>query len=228
MSPTIGVAITTRNRSDIRVQCLEGWRTHLPSGVILALVDDASNPPAVGATFRFNANVGVAAAKNKCFEILMDAGVDHLFLADDDVWPAVSEWWESYVSSPVPHLQHLWKGDAIEGRDGWIARNRPQGPMMYAERRVIERIGGMRTEFGLWGSEHGEWSRRTVAAGLNPHPYIDVVGSRELWHCLDRDHLGYSTLPPEERERRIRANSALRKKFQGTSDFVEYRRLHEH
>ncbi|EUA60279.1 putative phage protein [Mycobacteroides abscessus 1948] len=47
-------------------------------------------------------------AKNRCIAELMDLGCDHLFLADDDVWPTVDEWWKPYVESPEPHLSFQW------------------------------------------------------------------------------------------------------------------------
>lgn len=60
------------------------------------------------ATYRFEENVGIARHKNKCLELLADAGCEHLFLFDDDAYPLVEDWWRPYVDSPEPHLMRIF------------------------------------------------------------------------------------------------------------------------
>ena len=86
----IGIGLTTHNRPEVLEKSLAEHRKFLPEVAVLVVVDDASHPPAKapGATlFRFPHNAGIAAAKNKCIELLMDAGCTHFFLFDDDSWP---------------------------------------------------------------------------------------------------------------------------------------------
>lgn len=221
----IGVAVSTRNRPDVLARSLAAWRAMLPTGARLVVVDDASNPPAEGATFRYTENAGVARVKNKGLALL--DGCDHIFLADDDCWPVSPDWWKPYLASPVPHLQYLWNGRVREARDGWEAKNTFHGCMLYARRVVLDTVGGMRPEFGLFGLEHVEWSRRIHNAGLTPHRYIDVAGSTRLWRSLDQDARSggephASSMGPDRKAVGAR-NLPLLERFTGSTDHVDFR-----
>lgn len=218
----IGVAVTTHNRPEVRSRCVAGWRRHLPEDTTFVVVDDASDPPAE-ATFRFETNAGVARAKNKSIELLMDAGVDHLFLADDDCWPSIDDWWRPYTDSDAPHLMHL-RPQQPHWSDGqvWASRN-PNGCLLYVRRPVVDRVGGMRLDFGLWGSEHGEWSRRIHNAGFTSHPFLDVVGSDRVWCSLDFRKQVVSTLTQAEKNATWALRKRLRNKYAHSTDFVPYR-----
>lgn len=221
--PSIGVAVTTHNRPELRAQCLAKWREFLPAGVPLVLVDDASEVPAEGATFRFERNVGIASAKNKCIELLMDAGIEHLFLSDDDAWPASPDWWKPYVASIIPHLMYLWNCERRykiwQDRRNWAASH-ARGGIIYAHRSVIDTVGGMRTDFPRWGDEHVEWSRRIHNAGLTPRPYCDVVNSKYLWHY---DRNSPSSVPIAERQATHDMRQALLRKYAASAEWVDYR-----
>ena len=95
----IGVAITTHNRRDTALQTVATWKRMLPDGAIIIVVDDASVEPYPNADHRFDVNVGIAKAKNKCIELLIERGCDELFLADDDCYPTSLDWWKAYVES---------------------------------------------------------------------------------------------------------------------------------
>lgn len=222
MTPSLGVAVTRHNRHTLGDQCIREWRRHLPDGVPLFVIDDASNPPILDADHRFETNVGIATAKNKSIELLMDAGVEHLVLADDDCWPITPDWWQPYVESPIPHLMYL---NLFEPRATWsdgrhFAFKRPRGALLYYERRVIDRVGGMRTEFPRWGDEHVEHSRRIHNAGLTPHRYMDVVGSSRLWV---NDRTLPSSVPLAERQSYAEWRARVMAKYDGSSEFVAYR-----
>src|SRR5690606_10487418 len=105
----IGVAITTHNRYDVFQKTLSEWKRFLPSGAVLVVVDDASEKLVPEATFRFEKNVGIARAKNKCFSLLQDAGCEHFFLSDDDTYPLVKDWWKPYVESKEVHLNYIFE-----------------------------------------------------------------------------------------------------------------------
>ena len=84
----IGIGITTHNRYEVFTHTLKKIREFAPLGTKIAIVDDASKAPVPEATYRFNTNVGIAVAKNKCFELLEDC--EHIFLFDDDTYPLVN------------------------------------------------------------------------------------------------------------------------------------------
>jgi glycosyltransferase involved in cell wall biosynthesis len=215
----IGVGVTTRNRPDVLAQALEAWEKYLPDGAEFVIVDDASDEPAKGATYRFEQNVGVARAKNKCMELLTDRGVEHLFLFDDDTFPITADWWKPYVASPEPHLMFAW-GDIHYQVDGLIGYQWPKGCMLYAERRVLDRVGGMDPVFGLWGCEHMSWSDRIHNAGLTTCRYQDVPDSHELIRSLDRWGEVTSSVPLEIREQ---ANVAALDAARYSDAYVPYR-----
>src|SRR5690606_23104787 len=72
---TIGIAISTRGREALLRHSVSQWGRWYPSARVIVVED---NDPAAR---------GIAATKNICLQKLRDAGVDHGFLADDDVYP---------------------------------------------------------------------------------------------------------------------------------------------
>lgn len=233
--PSVGIAITTRNRRDVFDKTLAEFQRLTP-GAAIVVVDDASDDPIPDA-IRFNENVGIARAKNAGIAALMDLGVEHLFLADDDTYPLVEDWWKPYVESPEPHLMYLFKD--IDRRrylttpptvyeDGrHFALSHPRGCLLYVHRSVVETVGGLRPEFGIWGHEHVEYSTRIHTAGLTTHRFQDVVGSSKLIYSIDEhytEHPGFKrAVDPKVRQEHLARNEALFERYRGSADFVPYR-----
>lgn len=195
MSGPIGVGITTRNRNMLVAETRARVVKHSPDDTVVVVVDDASEQPVDGAEYRFETNVGVARAKNKCLELLADAGCEHLFLFDDDTWPVVDDWWKPYLTSAEPHLMRIFPDLAgpaklrdiaeVDRDSEHVAWTASRGPMIYAHRIVLDTVGGMDPGYGLWGWEHGDWSNRIHAAGLTTWRFADVIGAERLIYCLD-------------------------------------------
>lgn len=220
----VGVAITRHNRHEVGDRCIEQWRKHTPDDMPMFIVDDASEPP-VEATHRFDENVGVAAAKNMCISLLMDADVDHLFLSDDDTWPIADEWWKPYVESPIRHMTFMGGPSgykafeyAVDGHTYW---HWPRGVLLYVTRDVIDTVGGMRLEYGKFWGEHTEWTNRIHNAGLTPHVAIDIEGSDALFETIT-DTLPHS-VPQDVFAREVLDARALGGRFDGSTEYVEYR-----
>lgn len=231
----IGIGITTRNRNKIITQALDQHRAHLPTGAVLVVVDDASAKPVDGADYRFDQQAGVATAKNKAIELLMDAGVEHLFLFDDDCWPIVDNWWKPYVESPEPHLMYIF-GDLkkppllkdirkLPADDQHSAWSGPRGCMLYANRVVVETVGGMDPIFNPWGYEHGDWSNRIHHAGLTTWRYADVAGSEVLFHSMDEWAEADRTIPTPDRQRLASDHAKIhhRRRDDWYQAYVDYR-----
>ena len=208
----IGVGIKTHNRRALFTRTFAQWRNMLPTGSVCVVVDDASDEPLVGGDYarggsryqliRNDARLGVAMAQNQIITALMDAGCEHLFLADDDIYPKSPAWWKPYVDSPEPHLSYQWPniGDDPASRfydDKHFHVEFPRGVLLYADRSIIDKVGGMDPAYGAWGGEHVEWQARIHDAGLTTHPYADVIGSQHLWV---EPRVG-STFPARERRR---------------------------
>ena len=238
----IGVAISTRDRRKILEGSLAMWRRLMPPNSLLVVVDDASEapvPPTHWGTsemvIRNEHQLGVAMVKNKGIVALMDAGCDHLFLADDDIFPIVKDWWKPYVESLEPHLSFQWPRITRPSlRNNWrvvhddgqhFALSFPRGVLLYAERRVINNVGGMDPAHGAWGGEHVEWSHRIHQAGLTTWPFADVCGSDKLWYSHDKEHgntVG-STFKLSDRRKMAQRNGIQWDKHRVCGLYVPYR-----
>lgn len=206
----IGVAISTHRRAGVLARALQRWAAAMPDVLVV-------NHDATGA--------GVAATKNRGIAALMDAGCEQMFLADDDVWPVTADWARLYTADPEPHLMHCWGKSRLIADDGhYTTWKHPRGVLLYAERRVVDAVGGMRTEFGRWGGEHVDWSRRIHAAGLTRHRYADLSAARHgVWHAEDYTRAVPSTVSEAEREASAPRRHELYRRYAGATDFVDYR-----
>lgn len=178
----IGIAITTRNRPNEFSLVYEAYKRLTPDAVIV-VVDDASDIVYCEADYTFRKRAGIPRAKNKCIELLYNAGCTHFFLSDDDTYPLSLEWWKPYVESPYEHLCYTF----MPGREYNEHKRHTlgNGCMMYMTKNIIDTVGGFDTCFGLGKYEHTQYSWRVHAFGIIPCPFLDVVGSSELLYCMD-------------------------------------------
>jgi hypothetical protein len=65
----IAVCITTRNRHEILNFARLSWISFNSCNADIFIVDDASNTPVAGSSYRFEIQQGIAKAKNKCLEL---------------------------------------------------------------------------------------------------------------------------------------------------------------
>lgn len=198
--------------------CIQSWRRLLPLGSVLAVTVDGSEedaarahevlregPNAFGVTLRVgqgretrDGRQGVAVNKNTGIEVLMDQGVEHLFLCDDDTWPIHLMALRKHVEMNEPHSMVCWGANRLNSAlPHYASWNWPRGVLLYTERSVIEEVGGMIEAFGPGGHEHVEWSRRIFQAGLTPVPFLSprvyaengVLGratrASSFWNCED-------------------------------------------
>ena len=161
------IAITTRNRRDVFYETYNRIK-ELNPGIKIIVVDDASYQAIEVADFRFKKNVGVAKAKNKCLELLMETDADHFFLFDDDTYPIEAGWQDAYINHTQDHLMYLRDTFHTDGT------GIPNGCMLYVHRRVVEKVGGMDVTFGRYGWEHVSWSDRIFNYGLTEVAYLDA------------------------------------------------------
>ena len=229
----IGVGITVHNRYDVFLKTYNEFKKYLPKGSKLIIVDDASDVPVPEASFRFDQNVGIAAAKNKCIELLDDC--ENIFLFDDDTYPTSSDWWKPYVESKEPHLMYLFQDFAKNPRlndcvqlynDGIIkAYSHPRGCMLYLHNSVIKLVGGMNIAYGKWGNEHVDLSNRIFNKGLTSFRYADVVGSENLIHSGDEHEEVQTTVGALERQKCLTLSNNLLKQSFDSTEYIDY---HQH
>lgn len=150
--------------------------------------------------------LGVAANKNTGLELLMDAGVDQLFLSDDDTWPLRGASIDLHVSGNLEHSMVCWGKHRLAPHPRgceYAAWTWPRGSMLHTTRSVVDTVGGMIEAFGPGGHEHVEWSRRIHEAGLTPVLYPSpsvyaalargrgvATGAAAYWHAEDMPRQG--------------------------------------
>jgi glycosyltransferase involved in cell wall biosynthesis len=224
MKDKIAICVSTRNRPEAFDMCLREWVTCVPwsPNVAYFVVDDASDIPYPNHDFRFSSRVGIPRAKNKSLELAMDWGADHIFLCDDDVYPISPNAIIPYINSPHPHLCYTFLPHQ-RIVDGHKYHSMANGCMMYIHRSVVEKIGGFDTRFGLGKFEHVQFSHRVHAAGLIPHPFIDVLGSDKLFHAMDEHNEISRTFTQQEQAHLLNVNRAHYYKTRNLTEFIPYK-----
>ena len=227
----IGIAITTFNRPAVIAHSIRQWKKQLPKGAKLIVVDDGSSEPFKGADYVFSSNAGIAAAKNKCIELLMGSGCEHMFLADSDTYPLVKDWHKPYIDSGVKHLSFtfskLANGRAngrkyLGNRKGLSEYGSPCGCMLYIHRSVVDKIGGFDVDYPIWGYEHVDYSNRAYNAGLTPTRYLDVPNSLELLYSMDYHSEVTGSVDTGIRSQTVRANKDRFKKQEASKEYMPY------
>src|SRR5690606_8304989 len=186
------------------------------------VVDDASDILYCNPDYRFSARSGIPRAKNKNLELAIEWGAEHIFLCDDDVYPISPDALMPYIKSPHPHLCYTFLPHTriVDGHKYHALGN---GCMMYIQRSVVEKIGGFDTLFSLGKFEHVQYSHRAHAAGLIPHPFIDVVGSDKLFHSMDEHNEISRTFTQQEQEHLLNVNREHYYKTRFSTKFIPYK-----
>lgn len=190
MKHKIGIAITSHNRPEITNQTIDSLYKFHPEKSEFVVVDDNSMYRPRQVSFRFEQSVGVGVAKNRCLELLHDAGCTHFFLFDDDCRPLVDNWWLSYVESGLNHA--CWNYNRVKIGEGlfmlkhpYWEYEKPNGCMLYFTRPCLDNAGGWDLEFTGYGYEHCNLSDRIFNNGLTPARYIDIPNSKDLFEIID-------------------------------------------
>jgi len=221
----LGIGITSHNRPELLKTTLNYVKKNTP-GAKIVIVDDASTVPVKDATYRFETNVGIARAKNKCIELLQDC--DHIFLLDDDCYPVKPSWWKPYVESPEPHLMYIFEnpvnkvlGDCklIYESSKLKAYSHARGCMLYLDMSILKHVGGMDENYNKWGYEHGDWSNRIHNLGYTSFRYADIPDSNKLIFSGDEQGTVKTSVDYQHRNSYLRM---LRSRYQQsfTSEMV--------
>ena len=231
----IGVAITTHAREDVTKETVKRWRSMLPPGAVLIVVDDASPTPYPDADYRFEENVGIARAKNKCLELLEDMGVTDYFLSDNDCYPIHKDWYRPYINSPEPHLSYQFHdlSGPVKLRDielihedaQHVAYSGQRGCLLYYSGEVLYAVGGFDSIYGRALYEHSDLANRIHSAGLTTWRYADVANSNRYWHSLDEHGKVDRTIPQNELKSFIKRNATIHnmRRDSGYQGYVPYR-----
>lgn len=244
-APTIGIGITTHTRANglpVFIKTVTEILKHRPVNSRIVIVDDASELKPVSALaaagvnseveyFMFDENVGIARAKNKCFELLQDC--EHIFLFDDDTFPIRPNWYTPYIESKEGHLMYIFTNFSNGTPCGDIttiyednkikAYTHVRGCMLYYKRACLKAVGGMDTIYGKWGNEHGDLSNRIFNAGLTTFRYMDVANSKDLFYSGDEHMNVTSTYGGVRKMDAIDSTQHIYDRQRNTAFYREYR-----
>lgn len=213
----IGIAITTRNRSDVLSACLRHFSVFKPEfEYAFVVLDDNSDKDESEINERvcvengFSMNyvysserMGIAKAKNQCLYMLGDC--EYYFLFDDDCFPKRLSWDSLYVNcykhSGCHHLlynAHIGPYAPVGRAFGVEEYNAELGVLMFMTRHCLDVIGGFDERYGIYGYEHIEYTRRAQEAILTNKLGRSCVplSASDYIYAFDLDWQMGRVLPP--------------------------------
>lgn len=229
MEGKIGIGITTHNRGSILEKSMEYWGKYA-LGFQFVIVDDASEIPTPHSSYRFKNNVGIAKAKNKCLSLLRDC--DHIFLADDDVYPVNGNWFIPFVQSIHRHLQLSFEFNSlgqryspnvfIKGSDEDVnIFNAPNGCLYYFRKECIDIVGGYDERYLGYAGEHQDLSQRIHNVGLTKYPFATPIYAFADFYISDFYGIE-SSVPLNVRTGNISRNMAMLETNKHSKEFIPY------
>lgn len=236
----IAVCISTRNRRESFVRCLNNISKYWPSkyDTKLFVVDDASedNYAAIMSLGKYDCHTfserqGIPVVKNKCLAMAYEWGATDIFLADDDVWPIKHGWAEAYINSGINHLSFTFH----ESKDG-VHRQplpgrwgnfriyfKPNGCMLYFSRKCLDTVGGFDPMYSPGYLEHTDLTRRIYNAGLTPFKNMDIADSLQYFHSMDYHGEIERSMTSWERAQQINKHIEYFHRNKNSKRFIEFR-----
>lgn len=216
----VGVGVTTYNRPEYAEKCLRALVANVGSDMPLVLYNDGSDSKHRGAYRRAYRillrrdnvhimeppdNHGVAWAKNRLCESLLDQGCDWVFLLEDDVLlrapEAVSKYVEVATSNHMHHLAFAHHGPAnatgpVEVKGDLAFYPHSVGAWCLYSREWLVNVG-LFDEHMVNAFEHVEMELRGFHMGYapecGPHRFPDVAASHR-WLSEIPGSLAYSAI----------------------------------
>lgn len=231
MTPSISIAVSTRNRRESLRECIKSLNRYTPVNVPIFIIDDCSdtpNYPEDYADYRFEERAGISRVKNKSLELCYATGSDFIFALDDDVRVLCKDWYLPYVNSGQHHLsatfyQEARKNDRVFSNGIELKRHRlSNGYCMMFSRECIDRVGGFDERFSN-KFEHTELTRRIHNAGLTPLGlHLDVANSDQLIYCLDKDNAIQRSFTTKEMNQSLKDGYELFRAKEKSTEFIPF------
>src|SRR5512139_3480223 len=234
---TFGVAFTAHNRQKILDATLDAVKTHTPADIPVIVVDDGSTPalkvPDWVRLIRHDTPQGIPAGKNRCITELIDSGVEHLFLFDEDTRPRAPHWWRTYTDGAEPHYQYSWerfannvrvpKMDVLYRDDHLIGYAWSMGCLVYIHRSVVDSVGGYDLVFTPAYEEHAEYSQRVHNAGHTSFVHQDHPAMRGNIWAADEHGAVKRSFDRADITKLVARNEQLRLDRADSTAYIEYR-----
>lgn len=233
MSNQIGIGIVTCNRKPFFDKLLESVKDTYPIYVANSGDELYGNVSGVGYHHKFHQKTPVVFAKNHLLRTMYSAGVDHIFILEDDVLVNDKSVFDRYVKAAIKSgLFHLNFGfsqkenlddmgkpvykNVVDYGDGIriVLTQNILGAFSYYYKGVIKNVGLMDEMFNENSFEHVEHTYRIIKAGLLPSfwnfPDID-----KSWEYISNQGSFEDTVirnAPEYKTKMVRALSYFEKK----------------
>lgn len=207
---TVGVAMTTRNRSKTLGIALRHFSEfkHIRDARFW-LIDDASDNrhrltnEALARQFGWNylrleERHGVGRAKNAALAQVRDC--EWIILVEDDCWP-IKSGWDQYLidATRANDCLSLNAAHANGMADAHIVQMfghvdfpllevaNSTGYLMIFHRDALKELGGFDSRMGICGGEDTQMNIRCAAAGFRPRPYVGPANIGEYFYSVDLD-----------------------------------------
>lgn len=168
--------------------------------VTLCSVDDTNTTgyEAVAASFGLiaAANAGIAANKNRLLSHFVAADCDVVFLFEDDVNIHATGWLALYLSAlsqtgwghltwlAPDYRKPLTETMALSGLSIGIYGHEVNGVVMVMTRTCLKRVGRFDEQYGRYGAEHMDYSRRCYHAGLYPNRHPHIIETSDMFSLM--------------------------------------------
>ena len=148
--------------------------------------------------------VGVAKNKNRILRHFSD--YDYMAIWEDDAYPILPDWFKVHIlASQASNIEHFsfsphsvpegsvaYVGDTYEeshyelpdGKKVTVRQTQnTTGVFLFFSSKVIDKVGGFDSRFGLWGYEHVEYADRIKDPRIGlapPHGYPSLLNCEEF------------------------------------------------
>jgi GT2 family glycosyltransferase/intein/homing endonuclease len=207
ISNNIGIGILSYNRLDCLSRLLGSIRKYTDTAATTIFIsDESSSSSPVKEWLKQQKDVividndtrlGVAGNSNRLLRCL--SRFRYKIILNDDV-EIISDGWERFyfdamAKSKFHHFcfrqpgvygaknsdgtTFVHNGVAIKTID-----DKPHGSILAFDDKAFKTVGFFDEQFGLYGMEHVDWSRRISLSGIQPVGYHDVIGSDKYFKIL--------------------------------------------
>jgi GT2 family glycosyltransferase len=203
ISGDVGVGIMSFNRLPCIQRLLESIRQNTDLTRTTIFVSDESTDSSVKEWLRQqpdivlidnNERLGVAGNTNRLLHCL--SRFKYKLLLNDDVVVLKPGWdvfyFEKMRQTGFHHFCYRQTGvygarnedgviREIAGSSVQTIQDKPQGSIIALDHDVFKMVGYFDEQFGLYGMEHVDWSRRVSLSGIQPNGYHDICGSEAFF-----------------------------------------------
>lgn len=164
----IGISCITYNRPLHLQHWIKQVAENSPEDAVIHIAEDTDKD-----------RRGVAYRSNECLRKLRDC--DFIFILNDDCFPVKKNWTDLFIRSSIEtgHQHYQLQKESNETKIIAVARDtenpdtipvgifdNSNGCFLFFTKHCIETVGGFNEDFGIYGYEHSDLSRRIHQAGL--------------------------------------------------------------